>query len=101
MLNLIIATVVGYYWPFNITFQQFDLTLSNIILSTWVLFSVFGGLIWYGYLYYHWATNNLFNSKSIKWVWFIVILFGAIIYLLGPILYNIFVIEMKISQKRG
>lgn len=101
MLNLIVGSIFGYYYPFNIAFDKNYFTLSNIILSGWVSFSAFGGLLWYGYMYYHWATNKQFNNKFIKLLWFLVIFFGSVTYLAGPILYNIFVIEMRISEKRG
>ena len=54
---------------------------------------------WLGNMFYHWGTHE-FKSKSLKRIWFWVLLIGTILNSLGPIIYYIVVFEMKKGLKK-
>ena len=83
--------------PYSITIKEIktfkDLTISILIVSMAV-----SGLICWFYMFWHWSTQQ-FVSKRIKILWFIVLFVGTIFYLIGPLVYYVFVIELKVGLK--
>lgn len=70
---------------------------SQFQAKDWILFVIIGiyfisiFAVW-GYMFYHWGVSY-FETKTLKRIWFWIILLGGFIYLGGPLVYYIIVVE--------
>ena len=70
------------------------MNLVEMLFVVWVSVSLIAGFWFLGYMFYHWGIHK-FLSNKIKIVWFWVLFLGLPLYLCGPLIYYIFVFEMK------
>ncbi len=101
--NTIISYLIAAFSSFSISISKNinELHPNEMILSSWILLSVVSGLLWWIYLFYHWGSNKKIKSRLIKLVWFIILFFGTMLYLAGPIIYHILVIEMGCGMRES
>ena len=93
ILNLIIGSIIAFYFPYTFSQPLGEVQRVEWIFFIWVALSILSSLLWIGYMFYHWGTNE-FSKKAIKTLWFWILLIGAMIYLSGPLAYYIIVYEM-------
>jgi len=93
ILNFIACFTVATFFPFSYSKTSKEMQTSDVVLFVWVALSILGTFCWVAYVFYHWGTNQ-FKSNTIKRIWFWVILIGAMLSLIGPIVYHIVVIEL-------
>lgn len=91
--NFIIATVASFFISKSVVIKSgATLDLTDSIICTWISLSLISILIWIIYMFYHWGTSN-FQSSKVKAIWFIILLFGTMLYF-GPLVYYVVVYEM-------
>jgi hypothetical protein len=94
VLNLIISFIVGFFIsPFSVSMEATN-TVGDWALLLYGAFTVLGIFFWLFYMFWHWGMSS-FISRTHKKLWFVVLLVGIPIYLLGPIVYYICVYEMR------
>ncbi len=92
ILNFIISFIISFFLnTFTISIENIQ-TTRELLMFLWGVFSVISGLVWLVYVFYHWAMNE-FKNKTIKKIWFLVIFFGTMAYVIGPVVYYFTVIE--------
>jgi hypothetical protein len=99
IFNIIIGYVVASHFPFSLSKPIREIQTGEWLLFIWVGFSIVSGLLWWGYMFYHWGVNK-FRNKTTKRIWFWIILLGTMLYLIGPFMYYIVVFEMGKGLKR-
>ena len=96
----IIYLAIIFFYPFKnsiyISGSITNMTLHENFQTLWISSSLFLGFFIFFYLLYHWARSD-FQRKSLKFFWFIVIIFGTMFMFIGPGLYYIFVYELKLG----
>jgi len=98
-IRLLIIMILFSYYVIPNYFAPYQSPQDEYMIKDWALHAygaiyTFGYLFLWFYLYKH-SRNVNFNSDSIKKTWRWVILIGGIFFLIGPILYYIFVFELR------
>ena len=88
---LMIASCVLIYM------QKSGFVAANI--PPYILALTWAPLLFYFYLYVH-LFRNSFSSPLLKWGWLFVLLFGGY-YMVGQLLYYVFVLEFEIGVSDG
>lgn len=89
MIGLVVNIIVAPYSAPSISNFQIEDWLISIGVGLYFL-SIF---VFWGYLFYHWGVNE-FEDRTKKRKWFWVILLGGFLYLIGPLIYYIAVVEI-------
>ena len=97
LCNYLFAVIVSMYVTYSVAKPFSEMSATDWMFGAWVIISLICLIIFWVYMFYHWGTT-CFRSARLKKVWFIVILIGGPIYLIGPIAYYIAVYEMKMGR---
>ncbi len=103
IINFIVAFIVAAFFPHSYSSKTGnEMQMIDVVMFIWGFFTILATFVWIGYVFYHWGTNQ-FQNKSTKVIWFWVILVGAIVFLIGPIVYHLVVVELGrgVIKKRG
>ncbi len=94
IFNFIFGYFLGKFFKFSISKSFLQMSPLEMVFVVWVSASLIGGFWFLGYMFYHWGIHK-FLSKKIKIIWFWILSIGLPFYLVGPLIYYIFVYEMK------
>lgn len=93
VVNMIASFIVVNYYlpPLELSLVEIG-SWREVVIILWSLFTVFGTLIWWLYLFWHLAKNDFLNNLY-KPIWLVILIIGTILFMLGPIFYYIYVVE--------
>jgi hypothetical protein len=98
IIRRVFAAIVVLTISVGIISESFRYTINNnqVVGSIIVGSCMLGILFIWGYVFYHWGTNQ-FRSKGYKIFWFIFILLGLYA---GAFLYYILAVELHLSLRK-
>lgn len=93
MANILISEI--FLSNFNIVFSKSvsQMTSADWWIFAWCAISIISGLTWWFWLFFH-LKKSQFEIKIMRRIWFLILFFGTMFYLLGPIIYYLMVVEM-------
>ncbi len=97
--NMMLGYIVAFYSPFSFSKTIPELQGKEWILLAWAGISIIGFFFVWGHFFHHWGIHEFINKK-IKRIWFWVLLLGAMLYFVGPLVYYIIVYEIGKGLER-
>jgi len=94
VFNFIFAQFLGKFFKFSVSKSFSLMNPLEILFIIWIVLSLIGGFWFLGYMFYHWGIHK-FMSNKIKIMWFWILFIGLPFYLVGHLIYYIFVFEME------
>lgn len=91
---LFLCVLVGHIVNFIVTpyASPAAFEIKDWLLYVWTGIYLISIFLFWGLMFYHWGVSE-FQDKSVKKKWFLAILIGGFLYLIGPLIYYFIVVE--------
>ena len=94
VINYIVIFFLAAFFPMSYSSKTGNpMQTIDVLMFIWIHCTILATFVWIGYVFYHWGTNQ-FQSQSTKRTWFFALVIGAMLFLVGPIVYHIVVLEL-------